>query len=132
MGMRRRRTRLANLSLLLGGLVVTGCSASSVGEVGLLMRAPDAVGTKLLRPEAAARSCQSFVLGLPMGPDISLDDAVERILALDSEGNAIANVHLSWSRLRAGLYDRDCLEVRGDLVRTISTVTLPHHADHQQ
>ena len=123
---------MVNLSTLLGGLVLLGCSASSVGEIGFLTRAPAPVGTKLLGLDVAARSCQSFVLGIPIGPNLSLDDPVARILASDSEGNAITNLHVSWRRLRTGLYDRDCLEVRGDLVRTISTVTLPHHADHQE
>ena len=66
-----------------------------------------------------------------VGQRLSIGDAIERVLASDPEGNAVMNARLSWHRMRTVIYDRDCLEVRGDLVRTIATITIPHHGPHE-
>lgn len=113
------------------GVVLSGCCRVPLGSLGFVSRDSEPVGTKLLRPGTVARSCQTSILGVPIGPRLSMENALAQILAVDAEGNAITNVRMTWHGVHTVLYDRDCLEVRGDLVRTISTVTLPHHAGHE-
>jgi len=45
------------------------------------------------------------------------------------------NAEVRWHRLVTGVYNRRCVEVRGDLARALSTITLPappghHHESH--
>jgi hypothetical protein len=60
----------------------------------------------------------------------SLDEALRRILAVDAEGNVVVNAEVRWRRFVTGLYDRRCVEVRGDLARTVSTIHAPGAAGH--
>ena len=111
-------------------LVVGGC-ATSHGPVGLLGAAPDTVGVKLLRPGVTGRSCRSAVFGLPLGDGhAALGEALAQILALDQEGNVVTNADVSWDAIVTGVYNRRCVELRGDLGRTISTITLPAPPAH--
>ncbi len=111
---------------------LTGC-AGSLGTVGLLDPDAEDVGLKLLRPGAVGRSCRASVLGVPLAagtPD--LREALAGILALDAEGNVVANAEVRWRELVTGLYNRRCVEVRGDLARTVPTIRLPapEHRGH--
>jgi hypothetical protein len=112
-------------------LVALGGCTASLGTVGVVTPSADEVGLKLLRPHVAGRSCRSSVLGLPLQPgDPELHEAFATILALDPEGNVIANAEVRWRRLVTGVYNQRCVEVRGDLARTVSTlvVPMPSHA----
>ena len=51
--------------------------------------------------------------------------------ALDPEGNVVANADVRWRRLVTGVYNRRCVEVRGDLARTVSTIRLPGPPGHE-
>lgn len=125
----RGRRSLSRYGVVVG-IVLSGCCTVPLGELGFVSRDSEPVGTKLLHPGTVARSCQTSILGVPIGPRMSMENALAQILAVDPEGNAITDMHLTWHGVHAALYNRDCLEVRGNLVRTISTVTLPHHAGH--
>jgi hypothetical protein len=121
---------------LLAALSLTGCAAS-LGTIGLVSPDGDQVGLKLLRPGVTGRSCRVSVLGVPLGagtPDVH--EALGEILALDREGNVVANAELRWDRLVTGVYNRRCVEVHGDLARTVSTIRLPappaHHGHAPQ
>jgi hypothetical protein len=103
-----------------------------IGGIAFLSREPDPVGVKLLRPGLVGRSCQTFILGIPVGQRrLSVDDALGQILAADSEGNVVTNARLSWHGVATGLFDHVCLEIQGDLSRTISTITIPHASGHE-
>ena len=117
--------------MLIGCLILSGCTTAPIGEVGFLTRESEPVGTKLLHPGVVTRSCEVSILGVRIGPRLSMDDAIEHVLTSDPEGNAVMNARLSWHRMRMIVYDRDCLEVRGDLVRTIATITIPHPGRHE-
>jgi hypothetical protein len=128
------RTRTWTTLVAIAALGTGGCTAT-LGHVALVTPEDAAPATKLLRPGAEGRSCRSWVLGIPTaGGDPSLDDALAQILALDPEGNAVANVEVRSERTVTGIYNRRCVVVRGDLVRTIATMTLPipggHHHPH--
>lgn len=118
---------------ILAMLWAAGCTAP-LGRLPLVMREADA--TKLLRPGVEGRSCRSRVLGVSTADgDPSLEEALAPILALDAEGNAVADAEVRSEELLTGVYDRRCVVVRGDLVRTIGTITLPmpegHHHHHE-
>ena len=115
---------------LVGLLVALGC-ASSLGTLGVVHPDAEDVGLKLLRPGVGATSCRSSVLGVPLRagePDVR--EALATILALDREGDVVANARISWRRLVTGVYNRRCVEIRGDLARTVTTVRLPMPAAH--
>jgi len=119
---------MTRLAALVAAAALAGCSAS-LGSVGVLV--PDAEGLKVLRPGVSGRSCRASIAGLPLGtgePD--LREAVAQVLALDAEANAVANAEVHWRRLVTGVYNRRCVEVRGDLARTVSTLTIPMPSGH--
>ena len=121
---------MIRLATLAAAAALAGCSAS-LGSVGVL--APDAagLGLKLLRPGVSGRSCRTSIAGLPLGAgEPELREAVAQALALDAEANLVANAEVRWRRLVTGLYNRRCVEVRGDLARTISTLTIPMPPGH--
>ena len=104
---------------------LAGCS-TSLGRMGILVPDGEAVGLKLLRPGVSGRSCRASIVGVALGGgDPDLQEAVARVLALDPEGNALTNAHVRWEQIVTGVYNRRCLEVHGDLARTISTVAIP-------
>ncbi|HZP42346.1 MAG TPA: hypothetical protein VFD84_12670 [Candidatus Binatia bacterium] len=116
------------------GLSLAGCAAP-LGSVGTLGAPSDLVATKLLRPGARARACRTAVLGVRVGGDERpLDAAVAQLLALDAEGDIVTNLRMRTSGVATGLYDRRCVELEGDLGRTIRTITLSvpggHHDGH--
>jgi hypothetical protein len=113
------------------GLVLSGC-ASSLGTLGVVNPDASDVGLKLLTPGATGRSCRSSVLGVSLRPgEPDLREAIGEILALDPEGDVVANADVRWRRLVTGIYNRRCVEVRGDLARTVSTIRLPAPAGHE-
>src|SRR5438128_1886374 len=120
----RRRARMTRLGALAAAALV-GCSAS-LGSVGILAPQAEGTGLKLLRPAVSGRSCRASLAGLPLAagePD--LREALAQVLALDAEANVVANAEVRWRRLVTGVYHRPCGEVRGDLARTVPTVTIP-------
>ena len=115
---------------LLAAIGLSGCAAS-LGTVGLVRLDADEVGLKLLRPGVTGHSCRVSLLGVPLtagAPD--LREAIAEILALDREGNVVANAEVRWERLVTGIYNRRCLEVHGDLARTVSIIRLPAPPAH--
>jgi hypothetical protein len=116
---------------LLALVALSGCAAS-LGSVGLLRRDADEVGLKLLQPAVSGRSCRDSVVGVPLQrgePDVR--EALSRILALDAEGNVVANAEIRWVRVVTGIYNRRCVEVRGDLARAVSVIRLPAPPGHE-
>jgi hypothetical protein len=121
-------TRFALSLLAAAGL--GGCTAS-FGTVGLVSPASDTIGVKLLRPGVTGRSCRVSVAGIPTAagaPDVK--EAMAEILALDREGDVVVNAEIRWHGVLAGVYNRRCVEVRGDLARTVSTIRLPAPPGH--
>ncbi len=128
---RPSRTNARAILVAIASLGLGGCT-TPLGRLPLVTPEAAAPATKLLRPGAEGRSCRSRVLGIPTGVDgaPSLDEALAQILALDAEGNAIAGVEVRSDDVVTGIYDRRCVVVRGDLVRTIGTITLPMSGGH--
>ena len=84
-----------------------------------------------MRPGLQGRSCRVSVLGVPVRAGApALGEAVEQILAADPEGNVVTRAEVTWYELVTGIYNRRCLEVRGDLARMVSTLKLPVPAGH--
>lgn len=114
-------------------LVLAGC-ASSLGQAGLMVNERDALGVKMITPNAIGRSCRSSVFGIPLeAGEPSLREALTEILARDGEADVVAGAEVRWKRVMTGVYNRRCVEVQGDLARVITTIRLPvpgHPAHH--
>jgi hypothetical protein len=109
----------------------TGCATTS-GGIAFLGRDPEAVGVKMLVPHAVGRSCRASVFGVPLAPgEPSVGEAVDQILARDAEGDVVTSAVVQWHAVATGIYNRRCVEVRGDLGRLIPTLTLPLPHPHQ-
>jgi hypothetical protein len=130
--MRRTISDRALRALVAIALAAGGCSAE-LGYLALVTPERGAPATKLLRPGVEGRECRSAILGMPTSPSDAppIDAALAHILSLDAEGNAIANAEVRSESLLTGIYNRRCVVVRGDLVRTIRTVTIPIPGGHQ-
>jgi hypothetical protein len=117
------------------GFALSGC-ATSLGTIGVAAPDAGAMGLKLLRPGATGRACRTTVFGVPLADgEPRLQDALAEILALDAEGNVVVNAEVRWRHVVTGVYNRRCVEVQGDLARSLSTITLPappghHHEAH--
>ena len=71
-------------------------------------------------------------MGIPVGPRaLGLEEALGRVLALDPEGNVVTHVEVSERRFLTGVYNRRCIVLRGDLGRTVPSVTLPALDGHR-
>jgi len=111
-------------------VLLAGCTAS-LGPAALLGTDADLVGAKLLRPGLRGRSCRASVLGVPFRAGApALAEAIAQILAADPEGNVVTSAEVTWSELVTGVYNRRCVEVRGDLARVVSTLRLPPPSGH--
>jgi len=118
-GFRRRAARMSVLPAL------AGC-AGWVGRVGVVAPDEKVLGVKLLRPRVMRRACASSLLGFPLGRGrADLDEAMAALLARDGEANVLTNVELRRRVLVTGVYNRRCVEVRGDLGRTVTILSLP-------
>jgi hypothetical protein len=109
-------------------MVLSACSAE-LGSIPMATLDPS-VSVKVLRPRAVARACRSSLLGLGADAGLPLDAAVRALLASDQEANALTEVSVQTSTITTGIYNRWCVEIRGDLVRVISTVVLPAVGAH--
>lgn len=113
----------------LTAVLASGCT-TSLGRVPFV--AADTTATKLLRPGVEARSCRASVFGVATASgEPSAGEAVAQLTALDEEANGLADAELRTERVTTGVYNRRCVVVRGDLVRTISSVTLPMPEGHR-
>jgi hypothetical protein len=129
------RGTVAPMRIVLATLLILPACSTSFGPMGMLGTSSADFGLKLLRPGAVGRSCRSSVLGVPLrSGQPEMREALGEILALDREGNVVVDAEVAEERIITGLYNRRCVQVRGDLSRTISTITLPappgHHAHH--
>jgi hypothetical protein len=105
--------------------LLVGCSAS-LGPVGVLAVDPNAIGSKLLRPGLEGRSCRSNVLGVPLRAGLpEVGEALAQILAQDPDGNVVTHAEIRARTLVTVVYNRSCIEVRGDLAQATSRLTLP-------
>jgi hypothetical protein len=114
--------------------MLAGCT-TSFGVVGAVLPDADRIGTKILRPDVVGQSCATDVFGISTsaaGP--ALKAAVAQILALDPEGDVVTNAEVSSSELVTGIYNRRCVQVRGDLARSVRVIAVPapagHHGHH--
>jgi hypothetical protein len=116
---------------VLGALVLAGCAAAQGGRVPRLATTSDRDGFKLLRPQATVEVCRgSFGAAFGVADAGILDEAFRRALTLDPEADALVDVSLRWRWRSILVYGWQCVSLRGDVVRTISTVLVPMPADH--
>ena len=118
---------MSRMLAVVGLTVLSGCTVS-LGRTGLIADDADVVPMKLLRPGVVGRSCRASVLGVPFraGPP-TVAEALAEMLAKDTEGNVVTHAEMTWSEVVTGVYNRRCLEMRGDVARAVPLIRLPHH-----
>jgi hypothetical protein len=95
-----------------------------------------------LRPDAEAFACRRWLFGVPIGSSASRDahppaTLVAHVLGREPDANALADAEVRWDSFDVGVYERQCITVRGAISRSIRTVTIPagahpheHHEHH--
>ena len=118
------------------GIVLTlaeGC-ARSVGPtaIGTLGPGTDTVAVMRLRPGVESSSCRRWILGIPVG-GVDADDSVAalltELLSQEPDATVLSEAEIRWEHLAAGIYERQCVTLRGVLGRTMRTITIPGDAD---
>ena len=96
--------------------------------MGTLGPGADQVAVMRLRPDVEASSCRRWVLGIPLD-DSQTDDPVAplvtELLARDPEATLLSEANVRWDHLSLGVYERQCVVVRGVLGRAMRTITIP-------
>jgi len=120
--------------------LASGCTrATGPTVLGALGPGAEAVAVMRLRPDAAATSCRRWIVGIPLDgdqPDDPVAPLVAQLLSGDPEATVLSEADVRWEHLSAGVYERQCVTVRGVLARPIRTITIPtgahgHHGhDH--
>jgi hypothetical protein len=85
----------------------------------------------MLKPDAATEVCRStgVLAGRAAEADLA-GAALTRLMGLDAEANAVVNARLESSVWSIGLYGRECVTLRGDVVRSVTTLLLPMPEGH--
>jgi hypothetical protein len=86
-----------------------------------------------LRPDVEATACRRWVAGIPLGGKTADDPVaplVSQLLSRDPEATALSEANVRWEHLSVGLYERQCVTVRGVLARPIRTITIPTGGTH--
>jgi hypothetical protein len=91
-----------------------------------------------LRPDVEASSCRRWVLGIRIDgsqQDDPVAALVEELLAREPEATLLSDAEVRWDHLSLGIYERQCVVVRGSLGRAMRTITIPsgaggHHPHH--
>jgi hypothetical protein len=121
-------TRFA--AAVLPALALVGCT-TSLGALGVMRPEREPIDVKLLRPGVTGRSCSTSIVGVRVsGNEPTVREALDQIMALDSEGNVVVDADVTLERFVTGLYNRRCIAVRGDLARMIPTLTLQAPEGH--
>lgn len=92
-------------------------------------------GFKMLKPAARARECRPGAIWESRGAaeEELATRALQRLLALDDEADAVLDARLEWTWWTIGVYGRRCVTLTGDVVRSVRTVVLPmpgHESGH--
>ena len=118
--------------VILAGLL-SSC-ARSVGPttLGTLGPGGDELAVMRLRPGVEASSCRRWILGIPLDGDSARDPLspmLKELLSRDPEATVLSEADIRWDHLTLGVFERQCVTVRGVLGRTMRTITIPGGAD---
>lgn len=105
------------LALVALGGWVAACSLH-MGDLTALASKNVAVPSAPLRRQVEGLSCIHWVLFIPVGgivPDV--EEAMDQALAQVPEGNAMVNIAMYYEPLPLLVYTRNCLRVKGDVVK---------------
>jgi uncharacterized membrane protein len=129
-----RRLLVVVMRGIVSGALLAACT-SSLGTFPRVALLSPLDGHKMLRPNEAVTECRAEGPAAPTvdGVDDLAQEALRRLLALDDEANAVINARVESTWWSIGVYGRRCVTLRGDLVRSTSTVLLPMpgvHGEH--
>ncbi len=102
---------------------------ASLGSLPRVQLPPDGQGYKMLRPAQTIGVCQRR--RRRSGARDLLGAAIRRLLARDPEADSVINARVESTRWSLGVYERRCVTVTGDVVRSTSTILLPMPGGHQ-
>jgi hypothetical protein len=109
--------------------IAPGCTRTTgPAAIGTLGPGTEDLAVMRLRPDVAATSCRRWVVGIPLddhGAGDPVAPLVARLLSGDPEATVLSEADVRWEHLSAGLYERQCVTVRGVLARPIRTITIP-------
>lgn len=110
--------------------------ATGPTALGALGPGTEDLAVMRLRPDVEATSCRRWIVGIPLDGDQAADPVaplVARLLSGDSEATVLSEADVRWEHFSAGLYERQCVTVRGVLARPIRTITIPTgaHEHHE-
>jgi hypothetical protein len=113
----------------LAAALASGCTrATGPTALGALGPGAEDLAVMRLRPDAEATSCRRWIVGIPLDGDRDADPVaplVTRLLSGDSEATVLSEADVRWEHFSAGVYERQCVTVRGVLARPIRTITIP-------
>jgi hypothetical protein len=125
--------------VLAPALLVTACTRSlGPTPVGTLGSGTEEAAVMRLRPDVQASSCRRWILGIPIDgsqPEDPVTALVTGLLAQEPEATLLSEADVRWDHLSLGIYERQCIAVRGNLGRAMRTITIPsgaggHHPHH--
>ncbi len=129
--MRRRSSWLA-WGTLAAALGTIGCSARVATLPGVL--GPEAYPPAMvLATGATGEDCGTSILFVPLRR-ASLADAAARAIASVPEATLLIDVEVRTTGLVTGVYNRECVHVKGSAAKLVSSVSVPmpagHHGHH--
>ena len=115
--------------------LAAGCTGTmGPAALGTLEPGSDPPAVMRLRPDVSATTCRRWILGVPLGADVADDPLaplVAELLARDPEATLLSEADVRWEHLSVGVYERQCVIVRGVLARPIRTITIPSGGMHE-
>jgi hypothetical protein len=109
--------------------LASGCTrATGPTALGTLGPGAENLAVMRLRPDVEATSCRRWIFGIPLDGGQAGDPVapmVTQLLSADSEATVLSEADVRWEHFSAGVYERQCVTVRGALARPIRTITIP-------
>jgi hypothetical protein len=86
-------------------------------------------GYKMLKPNGVVTRCGRSGWTNDHEPALT-QAAFQQLLSGDEEANALSNATLQWTGWSVGFYGKQCVTLRGDVVRSATTILLPMGEGH--
>jgi hypothetical protein len=113
--------------------LIAGCTRSTgPSALGTLGPGVEELALMRLRSDVEATSCRRWFLGVPLDRDAGdpIAPMVTELLSRDAEATVLGEADVRWEHLSLGLFERQCVTVRGVLGRPIRTITIPGAGAH--
>ncbi len=89
-------------------------------------------GFKMIAPGASVTRCRPDGLLAARTDGDLVGDAVRDLLARDPEADAVVRASVETAGWSIGLYGRQCVTIKGDVVRSVRAILLPMPESHRE